>query len=111
MKESLVTKTHSNALSSAQFTAHHSGTSSLSQGKTTNPLTSKIASVLSTSYTDSDFRDTLDLFDKRALQHHTKINRRLRLDLHKEVIDRNSDVLNEFGKVAEVWLFKSPQSS
>ncbi|KAK3689979.1 oligomeric complex COG6-domain-containing protein [Podospora appendiculata] len=66
-----------------------------------NPLSSKVASVLSTSYADTEFREALALLDERGAQNTAETRRRLRLDLQKEVIDSNGDIINEFGKVAE----------
>ncbi|KAK3950213.1 oligomeric Golgi complex subunit 6 [Pseudoneurospora amorphoporcata] len=67
----------------------------------TSALTSKIASVLSTSYADTEFREALFLLDERGLQNVAENRRKLRLDLQKEVIDSNGEIIHEFGKVAE----------
>ena len=67
-----------------------------------NPLTSKVTSVLSASYTDADFRDSLALLDERNVHNNAETRRRLRLDVQKEVIDSNGEVIAEFGRVAEV---------
>jgi conserved oligomeric Golgi complex subunit 6 len=67
-----------------------------------NPLTSKLTTVLSTSYADAEFRDALNLLDERGLQNTAETRRRLRLDLQKEVIDGNGEVIADFGRVAEV---------
>lgn len=69
-----------------------------------NPLSSKITSVLSASYADSDIRDALSLLDKRGVQNNPETRRQLRLDVQKEVIDGNGDIIREFGHVAEVWI-------
>ncbi|KAL1904429.1 Golgi transport complex subunit 6 [Sporothrix stenoceras] len=66
-----------------------------------NPLTSKVTSVLSASYTDADFRDSLALLDQRGVHNNAETRRRLRLDVQKEVIDSNGEVIAEFGRVAE----------
>ncbi|KAK0610477.1 oligomeric Golgi complex subunit 6 [Bombardia bombarda] len=70
-------------------------------GKGPNPLSSKVASVLSTSYADTEFREALTLLDERGLQNTPDTRRKLRLDLQKEVIDSNGEIINEFAKVAE----------
>lgn len=70
-----------------------------------NPLTSKVTSVLSASYTDADFRDSLALLDERNVHNNAETRRRLRLDVQKEVIDSNGEVIAEFGRVAEVGCF------
>ncbi|EDN92094.1 hypothetical protein SS1G_07956 [Sclerotinia sclerotiorum 1980 UF-70] len=67
----------------------------------TNPLSSKVTSVLSASYADSDIRDALSLLDKRGIQNTAETRRQLRLDVHREVIESNGDIIREFGHVAE----------
>ena len=58
-----------------------------------NPLASKVTSVLSASYTDSDIRDALTLLDKRNIQNNAETRRQLRLDVQKEVLESNGDLL------------------
>ena len=72
-----------------------------------NPLTTKVTSVLSASYADSDIRDALSLLDSRSVQNSSETRRQLRLDVQKEVIESNGDIIREFGHVAEVWFFQS----
>jgi hypothetical protein len=67
-----------------------------------NPLSAKATSVLSTPYADSDIRDALDLLDRRGLENNAQTRRQLRLDVQKEVIESNGDIIREFGHVAEV---------
>lgn len=67
-----------------------------------NPLATKVTSVLSASYADSDIRDALGLLDKRGLENTAETRRQLRLDVQKEVIESNGDIIKEFGHVAEV---------
>jgi hypothetical protein len=67
-----------------------------------NPLSSKVTSVLSASYADSDIRDALSLLDKKSLENNAETRRQLRLDVQKEVIESNGDIIREFGHVAEV---------
>jgi hypothetical protein len=70
-----------------------------------NPLSSKITSVLSASYADSDIRDALSLLDKRGIENNAETRRQLRLDAQKEVIESNGEIIREFGQVAEVrWV-------
>ncbi|KAL3426309.1 hypothetical protein PVAG01_03100 [Phlyctema vagabunda] len=66
-----------------------------------NPLSSKLSSVLSTSYADSDIRDALNLLDKRGLENSAETRRQLRQDVQKELIDCNGQIIREFGHVAE----------
>ncbi|KAL9572986.1 hypothetical protein ACKAV7_002671 [Fusarium commune] len=65
------------------------------------PLISKVTSVLSTTHSDTEFRDALALLDERGIQNDAETRRRVRLDLQKEVIDSNGEVIAEFGRVAE----------
>ena len=58
-----------------------------------NPLSSKVASVLSTSYADTEFREALVLLDERGLVNSAETRRKLRLDLQKEVINSNGDAI------------------
>ncbi|PBP26153.1 hypothetical protein BUE80_DR002923 [Diplocarpon rosae] len=66
-----------------------------------NPLASKVTSVLSASYADSDIRDALALLDKRCTENNAETRRQLRLDVQKEVIESNGNIIKEFGHVAE----------
>ena len=69
-----------------------------------NPLSAKVTSVLSASYADSDIRDALALLDIQNLENSSETRRQLRLDVQKEVIESNGDIIREFGHVAEVSL-------
>ena len=70
--------------------------------KAANPLSSKVTTVLSSSYADTEFREALALLDERGVQNTAETRRQLRLDLQKEVIDSNGEIIDEFAKVAEV---------
>lgn len=70
--------------------------------RTLNPFSSKVTAVLSTSFADTDFRDALSLLDDRGLVNAADTRRQLRLDLQKELIDSNGDIISQFGKVADV---------
>jgi conserved oligomeric Golgi complex subunit 6 len=67
-----------------------------------NPLSSKVTAVLSTSHADAEFRDALALLDERGLENNAETRRQLRLELQNNVIDSNGEIVNEFGRVAEV---------
>jgi hypothetical protein len=71
-------------------------------GKAATPLSSKVTTVLSSSYADTDFRDALSLLDERGVLNTPAIRRQLRLDLQKEVIESNGEIIDEFANVAEV---------
>ncbi|KAK6579917.1 hypothetical protein PZA11_007625 [Diplocarpon coronariae] len=75
--------------------------SALSIQPRSNPLASKVTSVLSASYADSDIRDALVLLDKRGTENNAETRRQLRLDVQKEVIESNGDIIKQFGHVAE----------
>jgi len=65
-------------------------------------LSNKLTSVLSASYADSDIRDALEALDASDIQNTAETRRQLRLDIQKEVIDCNGEIVKDFGKVAEV---------
>ncbi|KAK5653584.1 hypothetical protein OQA88_8846 [Cercophora sp. LCS_1] len=69
--------------------------------KSANPLSSKVTTVLSSSYADTEFRESLTLLDERGVHSTPETRRQLRLDLQKEVIDSNGEIINEFAKVAQ----------
>lgn len=71
-------------------------------------LSSKVTSVLSASYADLEIKDALDLLDERRVESNAETRRQLRLDIQKDVIDSNGDIIREFGLVAEVGPFASP---
>ncbi|KAI1277809.1 oligomeric complex COG6 [Xylaria sp. FL0933] len=72
-----------------------------SPGRATNPISSKVTSVLSTSYADSEFREALVLLDERGISNSAETRRQLRLDVQREVIDSNGQIIHEFGRVAD----------
>jgi len=72
------------------------------QALRSNPLSSKVTSVLSASYADSDIRDALALLDNRNISNNAETRRQIRLDAQKEVIESNGELIREFGHVAEV---------
>jgi hypothetical protein len=61
-----------------------------------------LTSVLSSSYTDADIREALGILDDRETQNTPETRRNLRLDIQKEVIDSNGQIIQDFGKVADV---------
>lgn len=72
-------------------------------GKGASSLSSKVSAVLSASYADTEFRESLALLDDRQVHSTSETRRTLRLDLQKEVIDSNGEIIDEFDKVAQVW--------
>lgn len=67
-----------------------------------NALSNKLSGVLSASYADSEIRDALRSLDEKEIKNTAGTRRRLRLDVQKDVIERNGTVVQEFGHVAEV---------
>ena len=65
-------------------------------------LANKITGVLSTSYADLDVRDALETLDQRGFCNTPEARRQLRLDVQKEVIECNGEIIQDFGHVAEV---------
>lgn len=72
-------------------------------GKGASSLSSKVSAILSASYADTEFRESLALLDDRQVHSTSETRRTLRLDLQKEVIDSNGEIIDEFAKVAQVW--------
>ena len=67
-----------------------------------NALSTRITGVLSASYADLEIRDALETLDSRGVQNTAETRRQLRLDVQKEVIQCNGDIIRDFGEVAEV---------
>ena len=71
-------------------------------GSRSNALSNKLTSALSSSYADPEIRTALGLLDARGVKNDTNTRRDLRLDAQKQVIDCNVQVVEDFGRVAEV---------
>ena len=65
-------------------------------------LNSKISSILSTSFADLEVRDAFETLDARGVQNTQETRRNLRLDVQKEIIDCNAEIVDDFGLVAAV---------
>lgn len=65
-------------------------------------LSAKVTNVLSTSYADVDIRDALEILDQQGFQNTAEGRRQLRLQVQKEIIDCNGEVIQDFGRVAKV---------
>jgi hypothetical protein len=72
-----------------------------------NALSNRLTSVLSASYADSDIRDALETLSLRGVHNTAETRRQLRLDVQKEVVECNAEIVRDFGKVAEVSCFAS----
>ncbi|KAF2796533.1 oligomeric Golgi complex subunit 6 [Melanomma pulvis-pyrius CBS 109.77] len=66
-----------------------------------NALSSRITSVLSASYADLEIRNALETLDSRGVQNSAETRRQIRLDVQKEVIQCNGEIVKDFGEVAE----------
>ncbi|KAJ5391313.1 hypothetical protein N7509_006803 [Penicillium cosmopolitanum] len=64
-------------------------------------LSNRLTSVLSASYADSDIRDSLETLSLRGIHNTAGTRRQIRLDVQKEVVDSNAEIVRDFGKVAE----------
>ncbi|KAM3470216.1 hypothetical protein MY8738_009827 [Beauveria namnaoensis] len=73
----------------------------VASSKVINALATKVSAVLSASYSDAEFRGAVALIDHRGLKHDGRTRRRLRLDLQKEVIEKNGKILDDFGFVSD----------
>jgi hypothetical protein len=72
------------------------------QAQRSNPLSSKVTSVLSASYADSDIRDALSLLDRKGVENNAETRRQMRSNVQKDLIESNGDIIREFGHVSEV---------
>ncbi|BCS24301.1 Golgi transport complex subunit COG6 [Aspergillus puulaauensis] len=71
------------------------------QQQRSNALSNRLTSVLSVSYADSDIRDALETLSLRGVHNTAEVRRQLRLDVQKEVVDCNAEVVRDFGNVAD----------
>lgn len=76
-----------------------------------NALSSRITSVLSASYADLEIRDAIETLDARGVQNTAETRRQIRLDVQKEVIECNGEIVEDFGQVAEVCPSRRPECS
>lgn len=77
-------------------------------GQRSTALSSRISSVLSASYADLEIRDALETLDARHVKNTQDMRRQLRLDVQREVIQCNGEIVQDFGKVAEVVILRIP---
>ncbi|KAF2083764.1 oligomeric complex COG6 [Saccharata proteae CBS 121410] len=96
-------------MSRPQIETRHSGeqqdgfsaSSGTGGGYRSTALSSRISSVLSASYADLEIRDALETLDSRGIRNTQDMRRQLRLDVQREVIQCNGDIVQDFGRVAE----------
>lgn len=104
--------THSTTMSTSYFQdlntpASQDGLSPVSSqvvggSRGVNALSSRITSVLSASYADLEIRGALETLDERSIHNTAETRRQIRLDVQKEVIECNGEIVKDFGEVAEV---------
>ncbi|EXJ60203.1 hypothetical protein A1O7_04355 [Cladophialophora yegresii CBS 114405] len=68
--------------------------------RSTALLTTKLTSVLASSYADHEIRDTLRLLDTRGVTNDETTRRHLKANAQKEVIDCDARIVADFGDVA-----------
>ncbi|PSN64562.1 oligomeric Golgi complex subunit 6 [Corynespora cassiicola Philippines] len=66
-----------------------------------NALSGRITSVLSASYADLEIRDAVETLDSRGVRNTAETRRQIRLDVQRDVIKCNGDIVQDFGQVAE----------
>ncbi|KAF8477542.1 oligomeric Golgi complex subunit 6 [Kalaharituber pfeilii] len=66
-----------------------------------DPVSQKLTSILSASYSDADIRDALSVLDSRLSQNTPDSRRQLRIDVQADVIQTNASIIHEFTKIAE----------
>lgn len=76
---------------------------SASSSAKASAISSKITTLLSSSFADADIRDALAILDARGVKNNAETRRNLRQDAQKEIIDCNAEIVADFGTVAEVW--------
>lgn len=102
---------HDRGAPASQNGASPSSPSGTPASKGANALASRITSVLSASYADLEIRDALETLDARGVQNSAETRRQLRLDVQKEVIQCNGEIIKDFGQVADVCQNTSTKSS
>lgn len=70
--------------------------------RSANALSSRITNVLSASYADLEIRDALETLDTRSVKNTAETRRQIRLNVQKEVIQCNGEIVKDFGEVAAV---------
>jgi hypothetical protein len=93
---------HGRKVSSSNIESESSTTASTTGCPRSNALSTRISSVLATSYADLEIRDALALLDDRKTVNTAETRRRIRLDIQKDVIESNGAILQEFSHVVEV---------
>lgn len=67
-------------------------------------MANKVGNILASSYADLEIRDALETLDARGAQNTPETRRNLRLDVQKEIIHSNAEIVDDFGVVAKVCL-------
>lgn len=75
---------------------------SLGPTRGSSALSNRVTNVLSASYSDLEIREALNTLDSRTIQNNQETRRQLRLDVQREIIQCNGNVIKDFGQVARV---------
>ena len=67
-----------------------------------NAFSDKVVNVLSQSYADAEIREAIHNLDDRGIRNTAETRRNLRLDAQRDVVQRNGEIVKDFGVVAEV---------
>ena len=65
-------------------------------------MSNKISNILSASYADLEIRDALQTLDARGVKDTPETRRNLRLDVQRDIIECNAEIVDDFGVVAKV---------
>ncbi|RCI11332.1 hypothetical protein L249_7411 [Ophiocordyceps polyrhachis-furcata BCC 54312] len=65
------------------------------------PQSATVSAILSTTYSDTGFREALSFLDDRPTGVHPRRRRRIRLDILKDVINTDGAILDNFMRVAK----------
>jgi len=77
------------------------GTGSIPSTSHQSALSTRISDVLSTSFSDLEIRDSLQVLDEREFRNTAESRRGLWLDVQEEVIRRNGEIHHDFKGVAD----------
>ena len=97
----IVHEGHAPNLQSQVFSPGLNGSTPSTQLPRANALSSKISSVLSASYADLEIRDALETLEARQITNTADTRRNLRLDVQKEILSCNGEIVQDFGHVAK----------
>ena len=74
----------------------------LTNGIKGHALSAKLSHVLSSSYADSDVRDSLQLIDAHLINNTMEARRRVRADVQHSLLEADAHIMQRFGNIAHV---------